>query len=129
MVSTGEISLFIVEDNFTYSFVLEQTLKEYGPFKITTFATAEECIGLLDNNPDVVILDYQLGKGMNGLEALKIIHARKPKIPVIILSVQKDIGVEAELLENGAYDYIEKKNHKIAVGKLEKTILKAIGGK
>ena len=46
----GQNKIFIVEDNFAYSYVLEQTLKEHGNFKITTFSSAEECIQMLENN-------------------------------------------------------------------------------
>ncbi len=65
---------------------------------------------MLDNNPDLIILDYNLDKGMNGLDTFKIIHSREPKIPVIILSSQTDVQVAADLLKAGVFDYIEKKD-------------------
>src|ERR1035437_5003184 len=118
------INIFIVEDNFLYTYMLESALKEHGNFKVTTFATGEECLELLDNNPDLIILDYLLGKGMNGLATFKIIHSRKPKIPVIILSCQTDTQIAIDAMKEGAYDYIMKQNY--GIEKLQKSILKAI---
>ncbi|OFY84798.1 MAG: hypothetical protein A3F72_05940 [Bacteroidetes bacterium RIFCSPLOWO2_12_FULL_35_15] len=120
------ISIFIVEDNFLYTYMLESALKEHGNFKVTAFATGEECLELLDNNPDIIILDHLLGKGMNGLATFKIIHSRKPKIPIIILSCQTDAQVAIDTMKAGAYDYIQKQNY--SIGELEKTLLKAIRG-
>jgi DNA-binding NtrC family response regulator len=125
MKSIGQIKIYIVEDNFMYSFVLEEMLKEHGVFKVTSFASAEECIEILDNNPDLIILDYNL-EGMNGLDAFKIIHAKKPKIPVIILSGQSDVQVTADLLKMGAFDYIEKKDKEKTMTKIQNAVLNAL---
>ncbi|HLG03962.1 MAG TPA: response regulator [Bacteroidia bacterium] len=129
MSSSGSAKVFIVEDNFIYSYLVESMLKDYGDFKITTFGSAEECIALLGNNPDLIILDYKLGSGMNGLEAFKIIHASQPKVPVIILSSQNDVQIAADFLQLGAYDYIEKKDLEEAMEKLRNSILSALGKK
>lgn len=126
MKSHEKTQLYIVEDNFVYSYLLESILKEYGNFNITTFSSAEECIDMLDNDPDLIILDYILGTGINGLDAFKIIHSRKPKIPVIILSNQTDVQVSADLLKAGVFEYIEKKDNEQAMEKLKKSILKAV---
>ena len=120
----SQIRLFIVEDNFLYSYMLETTLKECGNFKITSFTTAEECIEMLRNKPDLIILDYHLNGGMNGLEAFQIIHQKNPRVPVIILSSQTDVQVAADILHKGAFDYIEKKDNIKALEKLKASILK-----
>lgn len=129
MNSKGQAKIFIVEDNFMYSYVLDSVLKDYGNFVITTFESGEACLQLLSNNPDLIILDYNLGKGLNGMDTLKAIKAKKPKIPVIILSSQEDIQVTADLLHAGAYDYIQKKNQKEAIEKLTTSVVAAINKK
>jgi two-component system OmpR family response regulator len=126
MNSTGQIKLFIVEDNFMYSYVLEEVLKEYGNFKISSFTTGEKCLELLDSNPDVIILDYNLDDSMNGADTFKVIHSRKPKTPVIILSSQQNIQVAADLLKQGVFAYIEKKDNETAMQKLKDSIIKAL---
>ena len=81
---------------------------------------------MLDNNPDIIILDYNLETSLNGLESFKIIHSKKPKIPVIIISSQKDPQIAAEFLQLGAFDYIEKKSGEDAILQLKTSILKAL---
>jgi len=126
MRSTGRPTLFIVEDNFMYSYLLEATLKEQENFKITTLSSGEECIELLENKPDIIILDYNLDNGMDGFETFKIIHELEPKIPVIVVSSQTDVQLAADILKHGAFDYIEKKNVEVTIGKLHQSVLKAL---
>ena len=126
MNSNGQIKLFIVEDNFVYSFTLEAMLKEHGNFKITSLNTGEECLERLDNNPDIIILDYNLGGKLNGSETFRMIHSKKPQIPVIIISNQKDVQVAADLMKNGVFDYIQKSGSEIAFTKLRDSVFKAL---
>lgn len=122
----GQAKLFIVEDNFVYAYILEAMLKEFGNFKITSFTTGEECIELLDNDPSLIILDYGLDGKMNGLDTFKIIHSKKPKIPVIILSSQTNVEVAADLLKAGVFDYLQKKDGETAMILLKDSILRAL---
>jgi DNA-binding NtrC family response regulator len=119
----GRTSIFIVEDNSLYSYYLNEILKEEGNYRITTFETAEECIKALDTKPDLVILDYYLNKGMNGMDFFGIVHEKYPKIPVIILSNQENVQMAVDLLEAGVFEYIEKKD-KQAMDKLKDAILR-----
>ncbi|MCE3226974.1 MAG: regulator [Bacteroidetes bacterium] len=114
-------SIFIVEDSDLYTYFLNEALKDEGHFNVTSYETAEKCIAALDEQPDVVILDYLL-PGTNGLEVLKRIHEKKPKLAVIILTNQPDVQVAGDLMEAGAYEYIEKKDKK-AVEKLREAIM------
>ena len=126
MNSSAQTNIFIVEDNFAYSYVLEARLKEYGNIKITTFTTGESCIELLNNNPSLIILDYNLEGKMNGADTFKMIHSKKPKIPVIILSSQLDVQVVADLLKLGVFDYIQKRDKELTFSKVEQSILKVL---
>lgn len=126
MGSTGIPKVFIVEDNFMYSYVLESTLKESENMKVTSFSKGEECIELINNNPDVVILDYNLEGGMTGLDTFNAIRAQKPHVPIIILSGQTDVQLAADILKAGAFDYIEKKSPEKTMEKLRASVLKAL---
>ena len=125
MNSKGQIKLFIVEDNFVYSFTLEAMFKEHGNFKITSLNSGEECLERLDNNPDIII-DYNLEGKLNGSDTFKMIHSKKPQIPVIIISNQKDVQIAADLLKNGVFDYIQKSGGEIAFKKLRDSVFKAL---
>ena len=119
-------NIFIVEDNFLYTYVLEKGISEYGNFNISTYTTGEACLQNLQDNPDLIILDYNLDDEMNGYQVFKQIHKQKPNVPVIILSSQEDIKVVADLLNEGVFDYIQKKDKEKAMIKLKDSILKAL---
>jgi DNA-binding NtrC family response regulator len=116
-------TIFIVEDNAFYTFFLNEVLKEHGNFNITTFENAENCLEVLDTQPDLIIQDYFLNNGMNGWDAFRTIHRKYPKLPVIVLTGQSDVQVAADFVEAGVYDYIEKKD-KEAIRKLKDAILR-----
>lgn len=112
MNSGKKYTIYIVEDNDLYAMILDHNLKDAFLFNSTTFASGEDCINNLNNNPDLVILDYHL-KGMNGLETLKQIKKMRPTLPVIIISSQTDLQIALDLMSQGADDYIEKNNNPI----------------
>ncbi|MGB0591929.1 MAG: sigma-54-dependent transcriptional regulator [Myxococcota bacterium] len=56
---------------------------------------------------DLVMLDVRLPDG-NGLEVLDWIKARRPELPVIIMSGHGSIDMAMEAIRKGAEDFIEK---------------------
>jgi DNA-binding NtrC family response regulator len=121
-----QVKIFIVEDNFVYAFILESMLGEYGNFKIQSFSSGEECLARLDQNPHLIVLDYILNKGIDGIETLKLIKIKKPKIPVIALSSQMNPKITSEFHRLGVFDYIHKRTGEKAMNKLRSTVLKAL---
>ncbi len=57
--------------------------------------------------PDCILLDYSL-PGNNGIEVLKLIHARHPHIPVVMLTGQGNEIVAVTAMREGAQNYISK---------------------
>jgi two-component system, NarL family, response regulator LiaR len=58
-------------------------------------------------HPDVVLMDLVM-PDLNGIEATRLIHARFPDLPVLILSSFDDEGRVADALEAGAIGYLLK---------------------
>ena len=56
---------------------------------------------------DLVILDLML-PGMPGLELLKKLRAKKPSLPVLILTAKGDVNDKVSGLDAGANDYLVK---------------------
>ena len=68
---------------------------------------AEALAGVARLKPDIVLLDLTL-KDSDGMEALKDIRARHPKVPVLVLSVHSE-SIYAEMsLSAGAKGYVMK---------------------
>ena len=73
--------------------------------------------------PDVVLCDLRL-PGLDGLEVLATIIGESPDTPVIVVSGITVVKDAVQALKSGAWDYITKPIHDMAV--LENTILKAL---
>lgn len=107
-----KIKLFLVDDDALFLKDLQLEFLENADFIIETFATGELCLKNLKNNPDVIILDYQLDgivkNAMNGIETLDKIKAYNPDIPVVMLSSQDKIEVAINCMHHRAFDYVVK---------------------
>jgi two-component system OmpR family response regulator len=112
MNTENNIKLFLVDDDALFLKSLEIEFLDHADFTIHTFATGELCIASLNENPDIVILDFHLDgikKGaMNGLETLDKIKSFNPEIPVIMLSSQDKIEVAIKCMHHKASDYVVK---------------------
>jgi len=58
--------------------------------------------------PDVVIMDVNLGDGVDGVEATRRVRAIRPVVKVIGLSMHLDEDVARAMREAGAVDYLTK---------------------
>lgn len=107
-----KIKLFLVDDDELFSRLLELEFKQHADFAIESFASGEQCILSLSQNPDVIILDYWLNgtnpNAINGIEVLDRIKAFNPDIPIIILSAQPTIDIAIECMHHRAFDYVPK---------------------
>ena len=112
MKNENKIKLFLVDDDALFLKSLEIEFMENADFSIETYATGELCVANLSNNPDVVILDYQLDgidkTAMNGIATLDKIKDFNPDIPVVMLSSQDKIDVAINCMHHKAFDYVIK---------------------
>lgn len=104
--SSIRYKIFIVEDNKLYAHVLKKQLID-NHYQVKVFYNGKDCITSLDEQPDVITLDYTL-PDMTGHEVLKEIQKKAPNTHVIIISAQESINTAIELMKDGAYDYIMK---------------------
>lgn len=71
-------------------------------------SSSEECLeNIMDNKPDVVLLDINL-PGLSGIQALKEIKRRSKTIKVLILTVHNEVEYLIESLDAKADGYILK---------------------
>jgi CheY-like chemotaxis protein len=109
--------IFVVDDDPFINMLVVKRLTSEG-YTLKAFEYGEDCLKELDNNPDLIILDYFfINSGrtvMNGMEVFNKIKEGKPGIPVIILSGQEKGEIVLELARKGIDDYIIKDNNLIA---------------
>jgi DNA-binding NarL/FixJ family response regulator len=106
-------TIFIVDDEPLLSEMLTDYLKDqYEGFNIKCFPTGEACLQNLDEQPDVVVLDYYLNSkeksAANGIDILKEIKRHDKALPVIMLSSQKSYATASQTIMYGAMHYVIK---------------------
>ena len=119
---TAEGHILIVDDEASLRQTLARILQRAG-FEVTTTSNGGECLALLAQHAfDLVYLDIRM-PDMNGLTALKSIHAKYPELPVILFTAQPDLNSAVEALRSGAIDYLLKPLKPQAVIERTKMIL------
>ena len=107
--------IFFVDDDKMMLNLMEYTFKCREGFEVKSYLSGEDCIRNLHLNPGLIVLDYYLGSDekatMSGLDTLKKINLIDEKIPVIILSREKDRNTIAEFIKEGAMKYVIKDNY------------------
>lgn len=103
----SDFKIFIVEDDPWYGKFLQHHLSLNPDYEVHLFENGKDCIDNLNQNPNVVCMDYGL-PDITGDKLLNKVHKLKPEIPVIVISAQEEIAVAVDLLKAGANDYIIK---------------------
>ncbi|MEP7127708.1 MAG: response regulator [Chitinophagales bacterium] len=104
--------IFIVDDDPALSDALYNYLTRNVRHQVYTYYTSEECLRNIDDETDVVIIDYELNAAQKdiatGLELLHTIKKVYPRIHIIILSSQERYSVALETINQGAEQYLMK---------------------
>ncbi|HKK81947.1 MAG TPA: response regulator [Prolixibacteraceae bacterium] len=100
--------IFVVEDNRVYNKLISSYLKSNKFTNVMSFYSGEEVINNLYRNPDIIIQDFLLDDGMNGIDVLKKAKELGNEVEFIFLSGQDNIDIAINTMKYGAYDYIVK---------------------
>lgn len=106
-----EISVCIVDDNSDLRNALEEIIDMSEGFKcLSTIGTAEEAIRLLPAlQPDVVLMDINLGSEESGIDCVRILKQQMPVTNFMMCTVYEEDEKIFEALSAGASGYILKK--------------------
>lgn len=99
-------SVSIVEDDQRIRDALVRALAERGHSVRGTATAIDALRELIDNPPDVVLLDLGL-PDLDGLDALKMIRAVSA-VPVLVVTARDDEAEIVRALDAGADDYVVK---------------------
>ncbi|MBI5180577.1 MAG: sigma-54-dependent Fis family transcriptional regulator [Nitrospirae bacterium] len=99
--------LLIVDDDESHRQMLKAVLSEEG-CKITEAADGKEAVALAEKNDyGLILMDIRMSE-MSGVDALKIIKAKKPDIPILLITAYGTVKSAVEALKLGAIDYLTK---------------------
>lgn len=97
----------------------DHTLVSQGLEVMLSMAEGIDLVGVVSNGAaaveraerehvDVILMDVNLGKAMNGIEATKLVKEKAPDTRVLILTMFTDPGTVAEAVKAGADGYLSK---------------------
>jgi DNA-binding NtrC family response regulator len=102
-------TLFIIEDNEAYSFMLRYKLQRTSEYRIRSFITPEECFENMILNPDIIIMDYRLLKRW-GRKILDSFNTYSQQLTFIILSTNQETVDFIPLMKEEEFEYVIKEN-------------------
>ena len=120
------MKIIIADDHAVVRRGLKQILLEMSGVKVVEEVDNGPTLieRITNENFDFVVLDISM-PGQSGLQALKEIRDRKPKLPVLILSIHPEEQYALRALKGGASGYITKDS---APEELVKAIQKILSG-
>jgi len=104
--------ILVIDDDAGTTTLVRLALKTGGYEVITLNDSAEAFDVIVNENPDLILLDYMM-PGLNGLSVLEGMRKDQnmAKIPVIFFTAIGDINTKMAAFEAGVRDYITKPIH------------------
>lgn len=104
------LKTLIAEDHTLVSQGLEVMLSmAEGVDLVGVVSTGEAAVERAEREQlDVILMDVNLGKAMNGIQATRLVKEKSPSTRVLILTMFTDPGTVAEAVKAGADGYLSK---------------------
>jgi two-component system, NtrC family, response regulator HydG len=100
-------AILIIDDDVTFCVMLKAFLEKKGFTVKETFSFAEGLKAFNAGSFDITLIDIRLPDN-DGLELLKIVKARSPQIPAILMTGYGDIRTAVKAIKMGAFEYVTK---------------------
>jgi len=107
MKKNRPVSILVVDDDKTHRIMLKTMMKQWG-WQIEEADDGTTAIDAVHSMPfDAILMDVRMTK-LDGIEALRQIHAYNPAIPVVIMTAYSSVDAAVEAIKIGAHDYLTK---------------------
>jgi len=99
--------ILLVDDEEDFVRLLARRLEIRG-MKVVTVSCGEQAVAVVDKQRfDVAVIDLSM-PGIDGIETLKQIKAKKPDIEVLMLTGHATVAGGIEAMKQGASDFLQK---------------------
>lgn len=104
------INVCIVENDESLLYALQVVINSHPDFVCEgTFKSGETALNSLPSyNPDIVLMDIDLGDGMNGIACITALKSICPRVQFMILTIFEDYQKVFDALSAGALGYVLK---------------------
>ena len=102
--------VLIVEDDEATAITEKNTLEKNG-FSVIIFRTGEEAVAevIINRDIDIIIMDLELGNGMDGVKASELILQRR-ELPIVFCTGHNEEEYIEKVKNVSKYGYILKSN-------------------
>ena len=107
MKSNASKKILIVDDESEMRIALETTLKREN-YQLVCVEDGKQALDQFEDQVfDLILTDVRMPK-LSGLELLRVVKERSPKIPVVMMTAYGTIDNAVEAMKEGAFDYLIK---------------------
>ena len=107
MAPEAEVKVYIVDDDEAVRDSLEALLLAHG-YDVQAFPTGVDFLeACATAGKGCVLLDIRMPR-MDGMEVQERLHARRPDLPVIMITGHGDVAMAVRAMKSGAVDFVEK---------------------
>ncbi len=109
-VSRDSYKVLLVEDNPEFASVIKLILQQEIPelFQVAHASQLSEALAQLDQKEfDIILLDLSLPDS-DGFDTFSEVHARAPRLPIVVLTARNDESLAMRAVQAGAQDYLLK---------------------
>lgn len=101
--------IFVVDDHPIMRDGISQLINQQADLEVCGEASsAQEALGnLAAADPDLLLVDISLA-GMDGIELIKIVRKREPRLPMLVLSMHEEALYAERAVRAGARGYVMK---------------------
>ncbi|MDZ7642603.1 MAG: sigma-54 dependent transcriptional regulator [Desulfurivibrio sp.] len=99
--------ILVVDDDDTHRYMLKTMLARWG-WQTAEAVDGQAAVEAVRQRPfDAILMDVRMAR-MDGMEALGLIQAHNPAIPVVIMTAYSSIDSAVAAIKAGARDYLTK---------------------
>ncbi|MDD2465042.1 MAG: response regulator, partial [Desulfobulbus sp.] len=107
MGAQTKAKVLIVDDERVHRFMLHSLFTEWG-WEAEEADDGATAVASVEQGPfDAILMDVRMTT-MDGMVALKLIHALNPAIPVVIMTAFSSVDSAVAAIKQGAHDYLTK---------------------
>jgi DNA-binding NtrC family response regulator len=119
----GMSRILIIEDNASFRDATALALREAGHEALIATTEEEGLAALAGASVQVALLDLGLPDPESGFRTLERLLAGCPRLPVVVITGEKDMGSHVRAMRDGAFDYVTKP---VDLAKLETVVARAV---
>jgi two-component system response regulator MprA len=107
VTGVGSSRVLVAEDDRAVREAVERALRFEGYQVVTVRDGSEALHALLNDSPDVIVLDVMMPH-IDGLDVARRVRARGDSTPILMLTARHEVGDRVAGLDAGADDYLVK---------------------